>query len=159
MIKSIESGIRLALSDARDQGQLPPEFEVVWADTGSDPAAAVSELQAMVAERDVKMVIGGATSGEAIAMIPELEEHGVVCLSPSASAPGLAKKSRLFFRIYPSDVVEGTMMADFMLNVMEKSRIMILAIAANRAEGTGAPGSTCLASLSSVVVIVKLTAA
>jgi len=124
--ESIESGIRLALSDARDQGQLPPEFEVVWADTGSDPAAAVSELQAMVAERDVKMVIGGATSGEAIAMIPELEEHGVVCLSPSASAPGLAKKSRLFFRIYPSDELEGHTAANFLYERLRKHRALLV---------------------------------
>jgi len=123
--ESIESGIRLALSDARDQGQLPPEFEVVWADTGSDPAAAVSELQAMVAERDVKMVIGGATSGEAIAMIPELDELGVVCLSPSASAPGLAKKSRLFFRIYPSDELEGHTAANFLYERLGKHRVLL----------------------------------
>jgi branched-chain amino acid transport system substrate-binding protein len=123
--ESIESGIRLALSDARDQGEIPPEFEVVWADTGSDPAAAAAELRAMVAERDVKMVIGGATSSEAIAMIPELEELGVVCLSPSASAPGLAKQSRLFFRIYPSDELEGHTAANFLYERLGKHRVLL----------------------------------
>jgi branched-chain amino acid transport system substrate-binding protein len=123
--ESIESGIRLALSDARDQGQLPAGFEVVWADTGSDPATAVSELRKMVEERDVKMVIGGATSGEAIAMIPELEELGIVCLSPSASAPGLAKESRLFFRIYPSDELEGHTAANFLYERLGKHRALL----------------------------------
>ena len=33
--ESIESGIRLALADARAQEQIPEGFEVVWADTGS----------------------------------------------------------------------------------------------------------------------------
>ncbi len=72
--ESIESGVRLALSDARERGQLPEGFEVLWADTGSDPARAVAELQKMVAERDVKLVIGGATSAEAIAMLPVLDD-------------------------------------------------------------------------------------
>ncbi len=124
--ESIESGIRLALSDARDQGQLPTGFEIVWADTGSNPATAVAELRKMVAERDVKMVIGGATSGEAIAMIPELEELGIVCLSPSASAPGLAKQSRLFFRIYPSDELEGHTAANFLYERLGKHRALLI---------------------------------
>ena len=72
--ESIESGMRLALSDARERGVLPTGFEVIWVDTGSDPALAVTELQKMVAEHDVKMVIGGATSAEAIALIPEADE-------------------------------------------------------------------------------------
>ena len=101
--ESIESGIRLALSVAREPKQLPsdsktiqlpPEFEVVWADTGSDPGRAAAELRRMVEEREVKMVIGGATSAEALALIPELDDLEIVCLSPSASAPcGITSKS------------------------------------------------------------------
>ena len=92
--ESIESGVRLALSDARERNQLPEGFEILWADTGSDPAQAAIQLQKMVTERDVKLVIGGATSAEAIAMLPVLDDLEVVCLSPSASAPGLAQRSK-----------------------------------------------------------------
>jgi ABC-type branched-subunit amino acid transport system substrate-binding protein len=84
--ESIESGIRVALAEAREGKGLPQGFETVWMDTGSDPARAVSELQEMVHKKDVKMVIGGATSDEARAMIPELKKLNVVCLSPSARA-------------------------------------------------------------------------
>jgi branched-chain amino acid transport system substrate-binding protein len=112
--ESIESGVRLALSDAREHDEVPKGFEVVWADTGSDPARAVAELRKMVEERDVKMVIGGATSAEAIAMLPVLDELEIVCLSPSASAPGLAQRSRMFFRIYPSDELEGHTAGNFL---------------------------------------------
>jgi branched-chain amino acid transport system substrate-binding protein len=123
--ESIESGIRLALSDARERGDLPAGFEVVWADTGSDPARAVVEFRKVVEERGAKMVIGGATSAEAVALIPVLDELDVVCLSPSASAPGLAQRSRLFFRIYPSDELEGHTAANFLFERLGKHDVLL----------------------------------
>jgi branched-chain amino acid transport system substrate-binding protein len=124
--ESIESGIKLALSDARARNEVPQGFEVVWADTGSDPAQAIDELRKMVAEQDVKLVIGGATSAEAAAIIPVLEELDVVCLSPSASAPGLAKMSKMFFRIYPSDELEGHTAANFLFEKLGQQRVVLV---------------------------------
>jgi branched-chain amino acid transport system substrate-binding protein len=123
--ESIESGIRLALADARAQEQIPEGFEVMWADTGSDPERAVAELETMVSEHGVKMVIGGATSAEAVAMIPVLDELEVVCVSPSASAPGLAGRSRMFFRIYPSDELEGFTAGNFLYERLRKHRVLL----------------------------------
>jgi len=122
---SIESGIRLALTDARGRNEIPEGFEVLWADSGSEPARAVAELRRMVSERDVKMVIGGATSAEAAALIPALDELEVVCLSPSASAPGLAQLSKYFFRIYPSDELEGHTAGTFVFERLDRKRIII----------------------------------
>jgi branched-chain amino acid transport system substrate-binding protein len=123
--ESIESGIRLALSDARERDELPTGFEVLWADTGSDPTRAVAEFRTMAEERDVKLVIGGATSAEALALIPELDDIEVVCISPSASAPGLAQQSRLFFRIYPSDELEGHTAANFLFERLGKQDVLL----------------------------------
>ena len=122
---SIESGIRLALTDARGRGEIPEGFEVLWADSGSEPGRAVAELRRMVDERGVKMVIGGATSAEAAALIPVLDEIDVVCLSPSASAPGLAQRSKYFFRIYPSDELEGHTAGTFVFERLDRKRIIL----------------------------------
>lgn len=123
--ESIESGMRLALSEARSQQQLPEGFEVFWADTQSDPERAVSELRTMVAEHDVKMVLGGATSAEARALIPVLEDLDVVCLSPSASAPGLAASSRYLYRLYPSDELEGDTAGRFLYDRLGKEKVVL----------------------------------
>ena len=123
--ESIESGMRLALSDARERAALPTGFEVVWADSGSDPTRAVAEFRTMVEERGAKLVIGGVTSAEAMALIPRLDEFDVVCLSPSASAPGLAQQSRLFFRIYPSDELEGHTAANFLFERLGKHDVLL----------------------------------
>lgn len=122
---SIESGMRLALTEARARGDLPTGFEVFWADSGSEPDRAVAELRRMVAENGIKMLIGGATSSEAAALIPVLDELEVVCLSPSASAPGLAQLSRFFFRIYPSDELEGHTAATFLFERLRQERILL----------------------------------
>jgi branched-chain amino acid transport system substrate-binding protein len=133
--ESIESGVRLALSDARARDAVPTGFEVLWADTGSDPGRAADELRRLATERNVRLVIGGATSAEARAMIPELEELDVVCLSPSASAPGLAQLSRLFYRIYPSDELEGHTAAKFLVDRLDKSTVILYAGNAEYAMG------------------------
>jgi branched-chain amino acid transport system substrate-binding protein len=123
--ESIESGIRLALAGSRERNELPSGFEVLWADTGSDPDRAVAEFRRLVEEQDAKMVIGGATSAEAAAMIPEADRLEVVCLSPSASAPGLARQSRYFFRIYPSDELEGHTAANFLHERLGKHDVVL----------------------------------
>lgn len=123
--ESIESGIRLAINDCRAKKILPKGFEVVWADTGSDPTRAVAELEKMARDRGVHFVIGGATSAEAQALLPVLEPLEVLCLSPSASTPGLAQQSKLFFRIYPSDELEGHTAATFLFERLGQKRVLL----------------------------------
>jgi branched-chain amino acid transport system substrate-binding protein len=133
--ESIESGIRLALSDARAREELPKGFEVVWVDTKSDPEFAVSELRRLAAERGVKMVIGGATSAEAQAMVEVLDELEVVCLSPTASTPGIGHRSKLFFRIFPSDELEGHTAARFMFDRLGQAKTVVYSSAGDYAAG------------------------
>jgi branched-chain amino acid transport system substrate-binding protein len=123
--ESIESGIRLALAHCREKKLLPKGFEVVWADSGSIPERAVAELEKMTRDRGVHFVIGGATSAEAQALLPVLDELEVLCLSPSASTPGLAQQSKLFYRIYPSDELEGHTAAKFLFERFDQSRVLL----------------------------------
>jgi len=123
--ESIESGIRLALADCREKKLLPKGFEVVWADTGSIPERAVAELEKLARDRNVHFIIGGATSAEAQALLPVLDELEVLCLSPSASTPGLAQQSKLFYRIYPSDELEGHTAAKFLFERLDQTRVLL----------------------------------
>ena len=133
--ESIESGIRLAISDARNREGLPEGFDVVWVDTESNPERAVSELRRLASERDIKMVIGGATSTEAQAMVEVLDELEVVCLSPTASTPGISRRSKLFFRIFPSAELEGHTAARFMFDRLGQARTVVYSDAGDYAAG------------------------
>lgn len=123
--EAIESGVRLAISDARDREELPEGFDVVWVDTESDPTRAVSELRRLATERGIKMVIAGATSAEAQAIVEVLDELEVVCLSPTASTPGISQRSKLFFRIFPSDELMGHTAARFMFDRLGQTRAVV----------------------------------
>ncbi len=133
--ESIESGIRLAISDARDREGLPEGFDVVWVDTQSNPERAVSELRRLASERGIKMVIAGATSNEAQALVGVLDELEVVCLSPTASTPGISQRSKLFFRIFPSDELEGHTAARFMFDRLGQPRTVVYSGAGDYAAG------------------------
>jgi len=125
--ESIESGVRLAVTQARELDQLPARFQIVPGDTGSNPEQAQAELRRLVTERGARMIVGGATSGEARAILPVLDELQIVCLSPSASAPSLTRDSRLFFRIFPSDELEGNAAAKFLRDRMKKDTVLVYA--------------------------------
>ncbi|MGE5235497.1 MAG: ABC transporter substrate-binding protein [Acidobacteriota bacterium] len=121
---SIKSGVKLAFDDALAKHQEPQGLEVIYRDTGSEPARAAAEAEAMF-KQGAKIVIGGVTSPEAREMIPLAERYHAVVLSPSASEPDLAASSNLFFRVYPSDDVEGVKAADF-LAVDKKVKTLIV---------------------------------
>ncbi|MCP4898978.1 MAG: ABC transporter substrate-binding protein [bacterium] len=116
--ESIESGIRLAISDAREQDLLPSGFEVVWADSESQPLRAVEEVNAMVNDRQprIKLLIGGATNSEARALLPTLKNLNLMCLSPMAQASELTVESKHFYRLFPNDELEGVKAASFLFD-------------------------------------------
>jgi len=104
-------------------------------DTESDPQRAVSELRRLSSERGIKMVIAGITSAESQAIVEVLDELGVVCLSPTASTPGISKRSKLFFRIFPSDELEGQTAARFIFDRLGQTRTVVYAADSEYAAG------------------------
>ncbi len=123
--QSIEAGMKLALADATEAKQLPPGFEVIWVDTASSPEKATEEARTLVKERGVRLLLGGVTSGEAVDLIGSLEDIGVVCISPSASMPGLTEASPLFYRIYPSDRLEGAIAGEFIAHELKRPTVLL----------------------------------
>ena len=84
---SLKAGIKLALDDAVAK-QSPPGIEAQYRDSLSHPEYAQKETGDLF-KAGALIVIGGATTPEALAMIPEAEKAKGVIISPSASKPGL----------------------------------------------------------------------
>lgn len=110
---SIKSGLKIAFDDAIAARTAPEGLEVEYRDSASDPAQAASTLGGLYNDGALA-VIGGVTSAEANAMIPVADRWERVLLSPSASAPDLAKRSVYFLRVFPSDDLEGVKAADLL---------------------------------------------
>jgi len=114
-----------AINAAGGVGGLP--LVIHMQDAASDPAKGESAA-ALLIEQGVSAIIGGDISSVTLAVAPLAEEAEVVLLSPASSNPKISQAGNFIFRIYPSDVVEGTMMAEFALNVMGLKRIMVMAM-------------------------------
>jgi branched-chain amino acid transport system substrate-binding protein len=122
---SIKSGVKLAFDQAFAAHTAPQGLVVEYRDSGSDPTRAASEAQALYSDGAL-VVIGGATSAEARAMIPVADREQRVLISPSASAPGLARQSVYFFRLYPSDDLEGVKAADLLVLTRKVETILVV---------------------------------
>jgi branched-chain amino acid transport system substrate-binding protein len=121
---SLKAGIKLAFDEAIAK-QSPPGIEARYRDSFSDPESARKET-ADLFKSGAWIVIGGATSSEAKWMIPEADKANRVIISPSASEGALAASSNLFFRVYPSDNVEGVQDADYLVNQKKARTILVL---------------------------------
>jgi branched-chain amino acid transport system substrate-binding protein len=123
---SIKTGVLMALADLSSGETSLRHLEVIWRDSGSSPARAASATESLL-EQDSRLVIGGATSAEARAMIPVAERWRRVILSPSASAPWLARETQYFFRVFPSDDAEGVAAADYLLGPGAITTVVVIA--------------------------------
>jgi len=133
--KSMSDAMHLALDEAQSKGEVPSGFKAYWADSASDPATGVKELKVLAKEDKVRFVIGGCTSDVAKALLPALKKLQVVCLSPSASAPELTKKSKYFYRLFPSDELEGLRAGTFLYQEQGKRKVLIFSSGNEHARG------------------------
>ncbi len=134
--ESMKNGIDLALEEA--QGTLPKGFQIVWGDTASDPATGAEELRRMAA-MGARIVVAGTTSDTAHALLPVLDESDVIAVSPSASDPSLTKESRMFFRVFSSDELEGRRAGRFLYDDQDKTTVLIYAEDTAQARGIEPP--------------------
>jgi branched-chain amino acid transport system substrate-binding protein len=122
---SLRSGIELAFEATPPGTAGSHRVTVEYRDSGSDPARAVAAAEALY-DRGALVVIGGATTAEARAMIATADRHERLLLSPSASAPELSRISPYFFRVYPSDELEGVAAADLLAVTLSAQRVVVV---------------------------------
>ena len=130
----IKNGVELAYQELQENGDFPYEIELVVADSASDPEAGKQALAELYGNGAVA-VIGGATSTEALQMVPVADQYDRVLLSPSASNPELTGISKNFYRVFLSDAREGTTMASFAFGKLGVKSSLILAKEEEYAKG------------------------
>ena len=104
--------------------QLPYNVVIEVIDTEGEPQQAASALDAAFSTS--LAAIGGATSGEALAMVPVADDAGRVLVSPSASSPQLSGASEYFYRLFPSAEIEASTMATFLRDRVNVQRLALV---------------------------------
>lgn len=122
----VNRGIQLAFEQIQADETYPYEVELVTRDSESDPEKARTILKELF-ENKVLAAIGGVTSEEAIKMVEVADEYDQILLSPSASSPELTSVSKNFFRVFPSDFLEGNKMGNFATQTLGVETVVILA--------------------------------
>jgi len=128
----IRKGIELAYDEIREEGGLELALDI--RDSGGDADRAAELLDELYQDGAVA-AIGGVTTDEALKMVPVADRRDKVLLSPSASSPLLTGISRNFFRVYPSDFLEGTKMGIFAAKDLKIDQMVILAAESPYARG------------------------
>ncbi len=96
-------------------------------DTGGTPRGAADGALALIEQEQVPAIVAGGTSAEVLSAAPVAQRFGRVLLSPSASSPKLTDAGDWIFRNFPSDVLEGKVMADFAAFTLHASRVLVVA--------------------------------
>lgn len=125
--QQVKHGLMLAMDELNSGGGITgKKIDIFFDDDESSEQKAVQKATNMISTSHVPLIIGGVTSNIALAVIPVCAQKQVVLLSPSASSPKLSGSSPYFFRNYPSDTLEGRVMADYAIRKMNIKKIAIL---------------------------------
>lgn len=135
----IRKGIELAheeIQTTAEETEYPIALTLDVRDAESRPQRADTLMEELF-EEGALAVIGGVTSAEALLMVEPLDEYERVLVSPSASSPSLTGVSRYFFRVFPSDFLEGSEMGRFAAVELDLDSAVILAVNTPFARGIG----------------------
>jgi branched-chain amino acid transport system substrate-binding protein len=130
---AIRDGIELAA--AEDGRDARPHIRLVYDDDRGNPRDAVSAVRRLIDVNHVPAIIGGAMSSTAESTLPVADQAQVVLLSPTATKPDLVGRSSYFFRLWPSDNYDGSVMAQAAYRQLRLRRVAILYV--NVAYGVG----------------------
>ena len=112
-----KKGIELSIEEINKKGGIKgKKIYPIFEDDKMQPSIGVSAFEKLITVNKVHVVLGGIGSSVALAIAPIAEKKKVIFLSPTASSPKLTQAGDYIFRIWPSDIYEGGVMADFLHN-------------------------------------------
>lgn len=103
------------------------EIELFIEDTGCDPANAVPAVNKLISINRVIAIAGPTCSGESFATAPMINENKIVTVSPSATNARLTTEGGdYWFRISPSDALQGKLAAKYARETLGARRAAVL---------------------------------
>lgn len=111
---SVAKGLDLALEHINDAGGLNGKpLQLIYVDDQSHIDVGLEVTEKLISEDGVRVIIGAVTSPVTLKVAELCESKGVILLSPTASSPGVTAAGEYIYRVYPSDILEGTSMGNF----------------------------------------------
>jgi branched-chain amino acid transport system substrate-binding protein len=127
--KAMHQAARLAAEEINRMGGIAGRpIALVVEDDGADPQRAIEIAGRLRDDPRIVAVVGHVTSGATLAAA-EIYNHptrGVVALSPTASSPLVTNAGPWTFRVCPSDLYQGPVLANWAARRMNRRRVAVL---------------------------------
>ncbi len=125
--ESESRAIQIAIQELNAAGGIDgKQFELISEDAKCDPQIGGTAAQKLVNIDGVKVIIGGACSGETLAAAEVTESARVILISPSASSPKITNAGDFLFRTYPSDALAGKIAAKYALETLGVKKVALI---------------------------------
>ena len=125
---NIRDGAKVALEEA-NQRSTRYRYVLKEFDTQGDPALAPAQKDKYIPDNEIVAVVGPTFSGETKAVLPDLENAGLVMISPSATnvdLPTVVPNSRVFHRVIPDDNVQAMGVSDYIQKRIRARNIALI---------------------------------
>jgi branched-chain amino acid transport system substrate-binding protein len=114
-------GIEIAVEEINSKGGINGrKIEVVYEDSQAIPKNGITAIQKLVNVDKVPAIVGDIVSATTLAMAPIAEKSEVVLIAPTASAPAISHAGEYIYRVWPSDFLEGRVLAEFLIKKNHK---------------------------------------
>ena len=113
------AGVAAAVADINAAGGVNgQDVTVVDTDSGDTTTDIASQSVGTLLDDGVSAIIGAASSSVSFNVIDQITGAGVIHISPANTSPDFTdyEDNGLYFRTAPSDVLQGRVMADLLLN-------------------------------------------
>jgi branched-chain amino acid transport system substrate-binding protein len=126
---AIRDGINLAVEEINAQGGLQGKpIKLIIEDTKGTTRDCVTAFEKLASQDKMRVVLGPMSSSEVLSVAPLAEQRHILLFTPSASAPAISDAGDYIFRNVPSDVFEGSAMAEIAFAKLNLKTIGILYI-------------------------------
>ncbi|MGH9177349.1 MAG: branched-chain amino acid ABC transporter substrate-binding protein [Acidimicrobiales bacterium] len=124
---NIRDGMRVAVEEANEANE-DFTFTIKEFDTQGDPAQAPGQKDKYIPDESIIGVVGPTFSGETRAVLPDLQQAGLVMVSASATNVTLPtdNPTDVFHRIVPDDNVQAQGIADYVTSKLQPKKIALV---------------------------------
>lgn len=126
----------LAVEEINNAGGIKGrKLEIIYEDGKCSGKDAATAAQKLINVDNVKIILGGACSGETLSAAPIAEQNKIILFSAFASSPDITKAGDYIFRNAPSDLDVAKGYAQFIVNKAGYKNIAIISENTDYASG------------------------
>lgn len=114
---AIKRGIELAVEEINNNRGINGKIlDLIFEDSRAEPRLGTSAAHKLIDVDHVPVIIGAVASSVTLSIAPIAENNKVVLISAASSSPKITPAGDYIFRNYPSDVLEGNLVAEFAMD-------------------------------------------